>query len=174
VPQLRNGVAAASVTRCSLAARAGVGQQESQDDYPASVRSLATFLAANDMPGHVDDVTTEGTRALMSSGPQQGAGEVARPSPPGTARQSAQVGLQLAPGRGFWLSRPREPKNSSFPDPWIRCHRLRHPHRRAGQQPGTGQGWPTTLPQRRPRWRTAARAAQRAHAESCAHPPLDN
>ncbi|HTX83122.1 MAG TPA: hypothetical protein VME44_13115, partial [Streptosporangiaceae bacterium] len=68
VPQLRNGVAAASVTRCSLAARAGVGQQESQDDYPASVRSLATFLAANDMPGHVDDVTTEGMRALMSSG----------------------------------------------------------------------------------------------------------
>jgi hypothetical protein len=47
---------------CSVA-----GQQESQDDYPASDRSLATFLAANDMPGHVDDVTTEGIRAFLSS-----------------------------------------------------------------------------------------------------------
>jgi hypothetical protein len=68
VPQLRNGVAAASITRCCLAACTGVGEQESQDDYPASVRSLATFLAANDMPGHVDDVTTEGMPALVLSG----------------------------------------------------------------------------------------------------------
>jgi hypothetical protein len=42
--------------------------KKSQDDYLASVRSLATFLAANDMPGQVDDVTTEGVRALVLSG----------------------------------------------------------------------------------------------------------
>jgi hypothetical protein len=32
--------------------------------YLASVRSLATFLRANDMPAGIEDVTTEGIRAL--------------------------------------------------------------------------------------------------------------
>lgn len=33
--------------------------------YLASVRSLAAFLAANNMPGEVDDVTTESIRAFL-------------------------------------------------------------------------------------------------------------
>ena len=35
--------------------------------YPASVRSLANFLRANDMPAGVEDVTTEGIRAFLVS-----------------------------------------------------------------------------------------------------------
>jgi hypothetical protein len=41
------------------------------------VKSPATFLAANDMPGHVDDVTTEGMPALVLSGRNK----VSRPAP---------------------------------------------------------------------------------------------
>ena len=33
--------------------------------YLASVRSLTAFLAANDMPGEIDDVTTESIRAFL-------------------------------------------------------------------------------------------------------------
>jgi hypothetical protein len=35
----------------------------------SSMRSLAAFLRANDMPGDVDDVTTEGIRAFLAAEP---------------------------------------------------------------------------------------------------------
>jgi len=50
-----------------LALESGGKSRTTIRSYLASVRKLAAFLRANDMPGGVDDVTTEAIRVFLAA-----------------------------------------------------------------------------------------------------------
>jgi hypothetical protein len=89
-----------------LALDSGNKSPKTIKSYLASVRSLTAFLAANDMPGEIDDVTTESIRAFLVAERER----TTRGTPRGPTRDRAG---QHAPSAPASQVRRRTPSGTS-------------------------------------------------------------